>query len=258
MEKALIYFSCLFCFTLAAKPSFDTLSVSDNSKIISLNSEKKSIYIFCPINSSDYTKEIYLEKFDKFFKKSKIQAIDSVHFKLIFYKRSTNKSKGLNIYFSKLDSLVLVNDFEVYFQNFERDEVYNTSQRSDIKKRYVTNFKNDFKLSKVDISENVNCFNNLAERIPEYENFISQLINPVYTDAEKIVKLEVALKEQQIKIDSLNIDLNNFNKQLDSLLKRIELIENPKPIDMPKPTENPKNKRKLIEQISGNKDEINN
>lgn len=257
MKKALIYFSTLFCFNLIAKPSFDTLSVSDNSKILLLKSEKKSIYIFCPINSLDYTKEIYLEKFDKLYKKSKIQAIDSVNFKLIFYKRSTNKSKGLNIYFSKLDSLVLVNDFEVYFQNFERDEIYKTSQRSDIKKRYVTSFKSDSKLSKVDISENVSCFNNLAERIPEYENFISQLVNPVYSDAENIVKLYDALKEQEKKIDSLNNDLINNKKQLDSLLKRIELIENPKPIDIPKPTKNPKNKRILIPLISGKKDETN-
>jgi hypothetical protein len=122
MEKILIFLACFYCFNIVAKPSFDTLSVSHNSKLLRLESKKQSIYIFCPINS--FTKEIYLEKFDKLFKKSKIQAIDSLDFKLIFYKRSTNKSKGLNIYFSNIDSLLLVNEFEVYFQNFEKEKIY--------------------------------------------------------------------------------------------------------------------------------------
>jgi hypothetical protein len=239
MEKALIYFSCLFCFTLAAKPSLDTLSHSDNSKKLILKSKSQTIYFFCPINF--LPKEEYIQKFDKLYKKSKIQSIDSLSFMLIFFSRSTNKSKGLNVSFSDNDTMVYVNEFETYFQNFERKKIEETIVRNEIAKRYKSKFISESNLSLIIIAD-IFCFNNLAERIPEYENFISQLINPVYSDAEKIVKLEVALKEQQIKIDSLNIDLNNFNKQLDSLLKRIELIENPKPIDMPKPTENPKNK----------------
>lgn len=255
MKKALIYFSILFCFTLAAKPSLDTLSHADNSKKLILKSKSQTIYFFCPINF--LPKEEYIQKFDKLYKKSKIQTIDSLSFMLIFFSRSTNKSKGLNVSFSDKDTMVFINEFETYFQNFERKKIEETSVRNEISKRYKTKFISESNLSLI-INADIFCFNNLAERIPEYENFISQLVNPVYSDTEKIVKLESDLKEQQIKINSLNNDLINYKNHLDSLLKRIELIENPKPIDIPKPIDNPKNKRKLIEQKSGNKDEINN
>lgn len=251
MEKILIYLACFYCFNLAAKPSFDTLSIIDNSKLLRLESKKQSIYIFCPINS--FTKEIYLEKFDKLFKKSKIQALDSLDFKLIFYKRSTNKSKGLNIYFSYLDSLVLVNEFEVYFQNFDREKVYKTSLRSEIVKRYITSFISDSNLSKVDISENVSCFNNLAERIPEYENFISQLINPIYSDAEKIIILNQELNNQKNKIDSIVKVYQTLQKDIIQLTNRIENLENPKPIENPK-----SDKKETITPVFKKKDEKSN
>lgn len=250
MKTALIIISCFFCFKLFAKPSFDTLSIRDNSKLVRLQSESQAIFFFCPINS--FSKELYLENFNKLYKKSKIQVIENVSFKLVFFYRSINKSKGLNVYFSDKDTLVLINDFETYFLNFDRKKVEKTSVRLEVGKRYVTSFKSESNLSLV-CNSDIFCFNNLAERIPEYEFFITQLINPIYSDAEKIMMLNDIVTVQQLKLDSLSESFAILLKQYESVRERIERIENPKPNE-----DNQQNKKAPINPISIDENEKKN
>lgn len=182
--KDLFFFVFIFiCFNSIAKPEIDTINVYDNSKQLNLKCEKETIYFFCPVNS--LTKEVYLEKFEKLYKKRKIQSINNLNFCLVFFKKGISKSKGLNIYFSKIDSLLFINEFTVIFQNFDRNKIEKTGKRTEIDKYYNTFFYSTSNLSKINFEDSVTCFNSLDEKILVYENYISQLINPVYSDSKK-------------------------------------------------------------------------
>ena len=77
--RNLIFFVTIFvCFNSIAKPEIDTIIIADNSKKIIFKCDTEKIYFFCPINS--LSKEVYLEKFEKFFKKRNIQSLDKLNF----------------------------------------------------------------------------------------------------------------------------------------------------------------------------------
>lgn len=236
--RNLIFFVTIFvCFNSIAKPEIDTIIIADNSKKIIFKCDTEKIYFFCPINS--LSKEVYLEKFEKFFKKRNIQSLDKLNFCIVFYKMGISKSKGLNINFQKIDTTILINDFSVIFQNFEKSKLEKTGKRIEIDKYYNTSFFSNTNLARVSIEESVTCFNSYDERIPVYENYISQLINPVYSDSEKIIMLNDELKITNTKVDELLKQQQLLFNQINNLIEKIKQIEN-------QPLENKNNSKKTL------------
>ena len=223
MRKIFFFILLFVCFNSMAKPEIDTIIIADNSKKNIFKCENEKIYFFCPINS--LSKEVYLEKFEKFNKKRNIQSIEKLNFCIVFYKIGIKKSKGLNITFSKIDSAIFINDFSVVFQNFEKSKLEKTGKRLEIDKYYNTNFFSNSNLASISIEESVTCFNSYDERILLYENYISQLINPVYSDSEKISMLNDELVNTNAKVDELmkyqQILFNQINN-LENTLKQIQ------------------------------------
>lgn len=210
-----------------AQPKIDTITILSNESIVKFESELQSIYFFCPISS--VKKSEYLDKYSDFIKKKKIQALSETHLKMIFFNDNPkNRSKGLRAYFSKEDSLIIINEFAVIFQNFEGSKLIFTSQREEIKKYYGIKFYSKSNLSNVSINESVGCYNSLSERIPNYENFISQLINPIFSESERITFLEDSINLYKRQIESLEKKLLIQSNRIDEIEKKILMQKNEK------------------------------
>ena len=97
-----------------------------------------------------------------------------------------------------------------------------TIERIDISKRYGINFYGDSSLADIFIAEDVSCFSKLSERIPNYEEFISQLINPVYSTEEQIVMLNQKNIELTRTVNLQNEKIALIISELDSLKQEIE------------------------------------
>ncbi|MBM3186627.1 MAG: hypothetical protein FJZ67_10015 [Bacteroidetes bacterium] len=116
-----------------------------------------------------------------------------------------------------MDSLILFNDFNVVFQNFDKKQLLFTSNREEIKKTYNLTLYNFSNLAKVNLNESIACYSSTDERIPNYENFISQLVNPVFSELERISFLEDSIKKLNVQLDTLFDRLKQFDKRMEKL-----------------------------------------
>ena len=206
-----------------ATPEVDTFKLTNNSKDLEISAKQKSIYFFCPVNST--SEELYLEKFDILFRKKKIQNIDGLAFNIVFFNSGTNLSKGLKIKIKGHETLVYINDFSCVFQNFLQREMVIHASRIEMLKYYITDFYSGTSSVNVKLKEDIACYSSLAERIPNYENYISQLFKPVYSELELIQSLKDSFAVANQKIDNLQNRLDSQNKELIKFKERLELLE---------------------------------
>jgi hypothetical protein len=216
-----------------AIPKYEIIRFNDNEKIFEINQNSKAIFFFCPVNSIN--EESYIEKFNLLYRKKKIQSIDSLAFNIVFFQTSTNRSKGLKVKINGYESLVYINDFSCIFQNFSQRELVIHASRNEMLKYYITEFYNGTSSVNVKLKEDIACYSSLAERIPNYENYISQLFKPVYSELELIQSLKDSLglanqhiKELQNSLKSQSEDLSNFKERIEQLEKT---SKNQQPID---------------------------
>jgi hypothetical protein len=205
-------FSFFFRFGFSS-PIVDTVRIEFNEKNNIFISKNPTVYFFCP--TFHINEEKYFEQFWKLLGKRKIQKIDSVDFTIVLFKENQfNPSKGAKCSFNS-DSLI-INDFSVLLMNFDSTSVLKNHQRNELKKYFEVNFvfKN---FAKVSLLPSIACFNNLAERIPQYENFISELINPIYSEEERISFLEDSIKKLNVQLDTLFERLKKFDKRMEKL-----------------------------------------
>jgi hypothetical protein len=222
--KEIILAVCLFqiC-SIRAIPKVDTIKLNNNLKEFNLTGTQKSIYFFCPINST--SEELYLEKFNLLYRKKKIQTIDSLNFCIVFFNAGTNLSKGIKVKIKGHDPLEYINDFSCIFENFSQRELEIHASRNEMLKYYITEFYNGTSSVNVKLKEDIACYSSLAERIPNYENYISQLFKPVYSELELIQSLKDTLAVANQKIDNLQNKLDSQNKELIKFKERLELLE---------------------------------
>ena len=206
-----------------ATPEVDTIKLTNNSKDFEISANQKSIYFFCPVNST--SEELYLEKFDILFRKKKIQNIDGLAFNIVFFNSGTNLSKGLKIKIKGHETLVYINDFSCIFQNFSQREIVIHASRIEMLKYYITDFYSGISSINVKLKEDIACYSSLAERIPNYENYIAQLFKPVYTELELIQFLKDSLAVANQKIDDLQIRLDSQSKELIKFSERLDQFE---------------------------------
>lgn len=232
--KEIILTVCLFQICLIhAIPKVDTIKLNSNLKEFNITGTQKSIYFFCPINST--SEELYLEKFNLLYRKKKIQIIDSLNFCIVFFNAGTNLSKGIKVKIKGHDPLEYINDFSCIFENFSQRELEIHASRNEMLKYYITEFYNGTSSVNVKLKEDIACYSSLAERIPNYENYISQLFKPVYSELELIQSLKDSLgfanqqiKELQNSLKSQSEDLSNFKERIEQLEKN---SKNQQPID---------------------------
>ena len=199
----------------------DSLVIQNTDSIYTLNSLEKTIYFVCPVRNCAKTE--YWNKFNELLSKKKIKKIKEVNFTLVFFNENVkNRSKGLKLKFGKSDSVLYVNEFRAYFHSFQRNDLLKTIERIDISKRYGINFYGDSSLADIFIAEDVSCFSKLSELIPNYEEFISQLINPVYSTEEQIVMLNQKNIELTRTVNLQNEKIALIISELDSLKQEIE------------------------------------
>jgi hypothetical protein len=214
--RFLAFFFVFSLQNLWSSPEIDTLYVTSNEDTLEFEKKSKIIYFICPLSNCD--KQKYLEKFSVLLKKKRIQNINNVNFQIVFFHDNVKyRSKGLRIRFSKIDSLILFNDFNVVFQNFDKNQLLFTSNREEIKKTYNLFFYNFGNLAKVNLNESIACYSSTDERIPNYENFISQLVNPVFSELERISFLEDSIKKLNVQLDTLFDRLKKFDERMEKL-----------------------------------------
>lgn len=206
-----------------AIPKYDIIRFNDNEKIFEISHNSKLIYFFCPVNSIN--EDSYIEKFNLLYKKKKIQSIDSLSFNIIFFQTSTNRSKGLKVKINGHESLVYINDFSCIFQNFSQREMVIHASRIEMLKYYISDFYSGTSSVNVKLKEDIACYSSLAERIPNYENYIAQLYKPVYTELELIQFLKDSLAVANQKIDDLQIRLDSQSKELIKFSERLDQFE---------------------------------
>jgi hypothetical protein len=234
-------FSFFFRFGFSS-PIVDTVRIEFNEKNNIFISKNPTVYFFCP--TLHINEEKYFEQFWKLIGKRKIQKIDSVEFIIVLFKENQfNPSKGAKCSFNS-DSLI-INDFSVLFMNFDSTSVLKNHQRIELKKYFEVNFviKN---FSQVSLLPSIACFNNLAERIPQYENFISELINPIYSEVERISFLEDSIKKLNNQLDILFDRLNKLDTRLEKLESEVT------PINTPTNENRPSNKKGESKEESPN------
>jgi hypothetical protein len=225
-------------------PNVDTLKFNDNSKTLELDKQDKSILFFCPLNAT--SEESYLEKFDILFKKKKIQILDSLTFKIIFFSSNSNRSKGLKVKIKGIESVILINEFNCIFQNFPNKNIIKHASRIETQKYFETEFYFNTSVSNVKIREDVSCFTSLADRIPVYENYILQLSKPVYSDSEMIKYLSDSILSSKGQIEVLQNSLTKLTDSLHELSLRYSLLDQRvKSIEV----ENSKKRKKQVTDI---------
>lgn len=206
-----------------AIPIYEIIRFNDNEKTFEINQNSKSIFFFCPVNSIN--EETYIEKFNLLYKKKKIQSIDSLAFNIVFFQTSTNRSKGLKVKINGYELLVYINDFSCIFQNFAQREMVIHASRIEMLKYYITDFYSGTSSVNVKLKEDIACYSSLAERIPNYENYIAQLYKPVYTELELIQFLKDSIAVANQKIDDLQIRLDSQSKELIKFSERLDQFE---------------------------------
>ncbi len=224
-------------------PIVDTIKYVDNLEIQKQSSKGKTIYFFCPVNS--FTQENYLEKFNSLYRKKKIQSLNDCTIKLIFFNSAKSEAKGLKVKFNGIDSTIIINEFECIFENFDRRKIQIHVEREDISKYYRTNwFNNNSSLISVNISDSVTCFNQLPDRIPVYENYISQLFKPLYSDSEMIKYLSDSVSTSKRQIEILSNSLMEITDSLNQL-SRLYLLMNEKVISIEVENSKKRNKQSI-------------
>jgi hypothetical protein len=143
----------------------------------------------------------------------------------VFFNAGTNLSKGIKVKINGHDPLEYINDFSCIFQNFSQRELVIHASRNEMLKYYITEFYNGTSSVNVKLKEDIACYSSLAERIPNYENYISQLFKPVYSELELIQSLKDSLTVANQKIDNLQNKLDSQNKELIKFKERLELLE---------------------------------
>jgi hypothetical protein len=216
MNKSILIFFFVFSFlSVFSKPNLVTFNIEKNEDKNIFFTKNSTVYFFCP--TSHVKKEKYIEQIQSFINSERIDKIENLNIVLVlFIENLYDPSQGVNCYFSADDSLI-INEFCVCFQNFEKNKILKTQQRKEIIKYYDLRFLTN---SIVNIClKPTKCFNNLSEKIFEYEKFVSELFNPIYSESEKISILEDSIKH-------LNFQLDNINIKLGQIERRIEIIEN--------------------------------
>ena len=223
-------------------PIVDTIRYVDNVGIQKQSSKGKTIYFFCPINSFD--QENYLEKFNSLYRKKKIQSLNDCTIKLIFFNSSKSEAKGLKVKFNGADTTIIINEFECIFENFDRRKIQIHVERDDINKYYRTKwFNKNSSLISVSISDSVTCFNQLPDRIPVYENYISQLFKPLYSDSEMIKYLSDSISSSKRQIEILQNSLKDITDSLNQLTQ-LYFLMNEKVMSIE--AENSKKRNKVV------------
>lgn len=195
-------------------PTVETYRVNKEQNQFHYSSKNQTVHFFCRI-SQKQKEEIYLEKFNLFFNKKEIQSIENLHFNLIFYEDINEKTKsvGLNVYFSDEENRFVINDFEVYFQNFNLQKLKNHQKRPEISKYYILESIREPDLVKIKIAD-VFCADLLADNIPQYKNYLSQFFNPSFSEKEEIESLKDSLKIIKSHLDSINKKLQLLEELL--------------------------------------------
>jgi hypothetical protein len=238
MRKIIIVAALIFVGNIFAAPRFEVFRQENNDEIFELKEQSKSIYFFCPLNSTN--EQSYMEKFDLLFNKKKIQSIDSLTFNIVFFNSNVNRSKGLKVQLMGLNSPILINEFNCLFQNFSAKELLRHISRNEMLKYYISEFYSGTSTINVKLKEDIACYSSLAERIPNYENYIYQLIKPNYSEIELIESLTDSLEETNLKI----IELQNIIQLQESELLSIKqkLVELEGILNKPSPIEDEKKK----------------
>lgn len=219
MKNILVIAFWFFINFTYGNPIVDTIKVTSIDTVLNFKSTEPTIHFFCLIDDEIQKEIFYFQKIDILLKKKEIQKINNLKINIILFRDPNKKTKkiGLRVAFPEKDTVL--NDFVVYFQNFNKQSLIKTQNRDELSK-YKVEFISNSNLAVVKIAE-VFCADILADNILQYKDFIAQLINPVYTEKEEIEFLKDSLKIYKNLIDDIYTKLNQQNI-------RIYKLENPK------------------------------
>lgn len=220
MKNILVIAFWFFINLSFGNPIVDTIKVTSIDEVLEFKSTEPTIHFFCLIDDEIQKEIFYFQKLDILLKKKEIQKINNLKINIILFRDPNKKTKkiGLRVAFPEKDTVL--NDFVVYFQNFNKQSLIKTQNRNELSKVYKVEFISNSNLAVVKIAE-VFCADILADNILQYKDFIAQLINPVYTEKEEIEFLKDSLKSYKNLIHDIYTKLNQQND-------RIYKLENPK------------------------------
>lgn len=225
MKHFFIFFICFTFHLTFASPVIDTIYIKSSDSLLRLETTEKTIHFFCRVDATQ--KEIdYLKKFDLFLKKKEIQKINNLRINLIFYRDANTRDKNIGLKVSFPEKDTVLNDFSVFFQNFNKIDLLNTYKRTEISKVYILKHIANSNLTEIKIAE-VFCADLLADNIIQYKDFISQLYNPVFSEKEEIEFLKDSLRSYKKQFDLITEKIIEQNERLLNLEKAISIaIEN--------------------------------
>lgn len=184
---------------------------------------QRSILFFCPIRELDST--TFKLKSNELLKSEAISNIGELNFYFFYFKESLkNNSKGIIL--RGIDTTLRplpIGQFECFFVNFNKKNVTRAKEKNEFQFEIKEPFINENILRVTIIDTNV-CFKNIQGRIPFYDVFISESINPNYSIDEKLI----FLKDTINKLHNNVLLLEQNYRKLEERLDKIESVNNPK------------------------------
>lgn len=161
------------------------------------SAKNKTFLFVCPLDAVNKD-SIFLDKASNLLKSDKRLKLVEVH--LLFYKPtlSTQKFNALSI--SGLDSIIkLEGILQCFAINFPCDRIDSTVKRVRLKNKYW--YKNySYAVTEALISPNIMCPQNLGERLYFYDDFMKELLAPIYTEKEEIEFLKSRITDLEIEL----------------------------------------------------------
>lgn len=161
-------------------------------------SQKNNTFLFvCPLNAINKDSS-FLDKTSKLLKSDKRLKLAEVH--LLFYKPTLSAQTFNALSISGLDSIIKLDGIlQCFAINFPCDRIDSTMKRVRLKNKYW--YKNySYAVTEALISPNIMCPQNLGERLYFYDDFMKELLAPIYSEKEEIEFLKSRITDLEIEL----------------------------------------------------------
>jgi hypothetical protein len=208
-------------FQLNAQTIFVHHNIANNDTVtrdFTRSNTLRTVIFFCPTAKVDM--QFYQKKAAELERKLRLMQVSELTVHMVYFIQDTkNNSKGLKYASSDTKDTLYIGQFECIFVGF--DEILLNRSKSKMKFNFdlIKPFEKE-NLFSVPIVDTNKCFDKMQDRIPFYADFITESINPNYTQDEKmqflrdsITVLYNVISEMRLEIDSMKIKTQeNFDK----------------------------------------------
>lgn len=236
-------------FQLNAQTIFLHHNIANNDTItrdFTSSDTPKTVIFFCP--TAKVEMQFYQKKAAELERKLRLMQVSELTVHMVYFIQDTkNNSKGLKYASSDTKDTLYIGQFECFFVGFDEILLNRTKSKMKFNFDLIKPFEKE-NLFSVPIVDTNKCFDKMQDRIPFYADFITESINPNYTQDEKmqflrdsIAVLYNVILEMKLEIDSMkiktqeNLDKNRSNNNNNNNNRDIgnEPIKN-SPADKPK------------------------